>query len=96
MPKLELTKEKKAEMIPSLRRYFTENFDEELSDMKAGFLLDYIFAELAPVAYNQGVEDAQQYLLNAAQDLPGTCFQEPMTFWKTSGGGREVRRKPRS
>jgi len=34
--------------------------------------------EIAPFAYNQGVEDAQKYFLKTTEDLPGTCFQEPL------------------
>ena len=39
--------------------------------------------EIAPFAYNQGVEDAQKYIQRTTEDLPGTCFQEPLTHWKT-------------
>ena len=53
--------------------------------------------EIAPFAYNKGVEDAQKYFLRMTEDLPGTCFQEPMAYWKgqrsVSGA---VRRKPRA
>jgi uncharacterized protein (DUF2164 family) len=77
------SKDRKAEIVSSLRRYFAENLDCELSKMQAGFLLEYITNEVGPFAYNQGVEDAQKYFLRMTEDLPGTCFHEPMTFWKT-------------
>ena len=93
---LELSKEQREELKTSLRRYFTENLEEELSDMQAGFLLEYIASEIAPLAYNRGVEDAQKYLQQKLEDLPGTCFQEQLAFWKNSprNEAREVRRKP--
>lgn len=93
------SKEQKADLHHSLQRYFSENLDAELSEMQAGLLLGYIMEEIAPFAYNQGVEDAQRSMLRAAEELTGTCFQEPMTYWDAqrpgggSGGGR-VRRKP--
>ena len=80
------SKDQKAEIVTSLRRYFTENFDSNLSEMQAGFLLEYLMTEIGPFAYNQGVEDAQKYFLRMTEDLPGTCFQEPMTHWKTRKG----------
>lgn len=80
------SKDQKAEIVSSLRRYFTENLDSELSEMQSGFLLEYLMNEIAPFAYNQGVEDAQKYFLRAAEDLPGTCFQEPLTHWKPRKG----------
>jgi uncharacterized protein (DUF2164 family) len=89
------SKEQKLEIISSLRRYFTENLDSDLSEMQAGFLLEYFMNEIAPFAYNQGVEDAQRYFATITEDLPGTCFQEALTYWKTQKGtSRAVRRKP--
>jgi len=88
------SKDQKAEIVSSLRRYFTENLDSELSEMQAGFLLEYLMNEIAPFAYNQGVEDAQKYFLRTTEDLPGTCFQAPMMFWKSRKG--TVRRSPGS
>jgi uncharacterized protein (DUF2164 family) len=89
------SQEQKQEIVASLRRYFAEELDRELSDMQAGFLLEYFLREIAPFAYNQGVEDARKYFFRMTEDLPGACFEEPLTFWKTAkGGGRETRRKP--
>ena len=91
------SKEQKAEIVSSIQRYFAENLDRELSEMQAGFLLEYFMSEIAPFAYNQGVEDAQKYFIGAAGDLPGTCFHEALAYWKTQkGAGRAVRRKPES
>jgi uncharacterized protein (DUF2164 family) len=89
------SEDQKSAIVASLRRYFTENLDCELSAMQAGFLLEYIMSEIAPFAYNQGVEDAQRYFTTMTADLPGTCFQEALTYWKTQKGtARSVRRKP--
>lgn len=91
------SKDQKAEIAASLRCYFTENLDCDLSEMQAGFLLEYFMNAIGPIAYNKGVEDAQKYFLRMTEDLPGTCFQEPMTHWKNlkiaSGA---VRRKPKA
>jgi len=87
-----LSKDQKAEIVSSLRRYFTENLERDLSEMQAGFLLDYFTNEIAPFAYNKGVEDAQKYFLRMTEDLPGTCFQEPLTHWKSRKG--TARRQP--
>jgi len=91
---LPLSKEQKAEITASIRRFFSEKLDSELSEIQAGFLLDYFFKEIAPFAYNQGVADAQKYLLRTGEDLLGTCFQEPLTYWET--GTDSIRRKPES
>jgi uncharacterized protein (DUF2164 family) len=90
-----INKEQKQDVVESLKRFFTETLDAELSDLQAGFFLDYIMSEIAPFAYNQGVEDAQKFFASKVEDLPGTCFREALTYWKEQkSGARGVRRKP--
>jgi uncharacterized protein (DUF2164 family) len=91
---LPLSKEQKAETIESIRRFFSEKLELELSDLQAGFLLDYCWREIAPFSYNQGVTDAQKHLIRLSDDLPRTCFQEPLTYWQVAGSSDKVRRKP--
>ena len=91
-----LSKDQKAEITASINRFFSEKLDCELSEIQAGFLLDYFFQEIAPFAYNQGVADAQRFLLQTGEDLLGTCFQEPLTYWEDHAGAQGVRRKPES
>ena len=90
-----LSKEKEGEVIQSIVRFFAEKLNLELSDVQARLLLVYFFHEIAPFAYNQGVEDVQKQLVRLAEDLTGTCFQEPLTYWDTSVGSR-VRPKPQT
>lgn len=89
-----LTKEQKSEIVSSIQRFIASELNQDLSEIEAGFLLDYFLQEIAPFAYNQGVEDAQKYLAHRVEDLPGTCFEEPLTYWHTQRGSRVVRRKP--
>jgi uncharacterized protein (DUF2164 family) len=91
---LPMSKERKEEVIRSTQRFFAEKLEIELSELQAAFLVDYVFHEIAPFAYNQGVEDAQKHLVQLAEDLPGTCFQEPLTYWDAHDSSHVVRRKP--
>jgi uncharacterized protein (DUF2164 family) len=91
---LSLSKEQKAQVIGSIRRFFSDKLELELNDLQAGFLLDYFSAEIAPFAYNDGVADAQKFLLRLSEDLPSTCFQEPLTCWDADDKSQRVRRKP--
>ena len=77
----ELTKQQITEIIPSLRRYLKEELEMEISEMQTKFLLDYFWKEIAPFAYNKGVNDAQLYFQSKMDDLPGTCFEPELTFW---------------
>jgi uncharacterized protein (DUF2164 family) len=78
---LELTKEETERVVPSLQRYFREEFDQELSEMRARFLLEYFQKEIAPLAYNKGVKDAEQYFRTKTEDLTGICYEDPLTYW---------------
>jgi uncharacterized protein (DUF2164 family) len=91
---LSISKQQKAEVIGSIRRFFSEKLELELSELQAGFLLDYFSAEIAPFAYNEGVADAQNFLVRLCEDLSSTCFQEPLTCWDGDEKSPRVRRKP--
>ena len=91
---LSLSKEQKAETITSIRRFFSEKLELELSELQAGFVLDYFSAEIAPFAYKEGVMEAQKFLVRLSEDLPSTCFQEPLTYWDADDKSQRVRRKP--
>ena len=78
---LELNKEQVEAIVPSLQRYFREEFDVDLSELRAKLLLDYIQQEIAPFAYNRGVQDAENYFRARVEDLPATCFEDGLTYW---------------
>ena len=78
---LELTPQEFEQITPSLQKYFREELDQELSEMKARFLLEYFQKEIAPLAYNRGVKDAEQYFRTKTEDLTGICYEDPLTYW---------------
>jgi uncharacterized protein (DUF2164 family) len=79
---IELTKEETADVIPSLRRYFREELEHEISEMQAKFVLNYFLKEIAPFAYNRGVQDAERYFRGRVEDLSGICFEPALTYWR--------------
>ncbi len=78
---IELTKQEIADFIPSLQRYFREERDEELGELAAKLLLDYLLKEIAPYAYNRGVRDAEKYFRAKVEDLSALCFEDELTYW---------------
>lgn len=64
-----LDKEKRQEMISSIKNYFEKERDEELGDLAAGMILDFITEELANEFYNQGVNDAYKFMNVRCEDL---------------------------
>ena len=65
----------------SIKRYAAENLDEEIGDLKAGLMLDFILKEVAPSIYNQAIADAQAYFQARVVDLEAICYEEEFSYW---------------
>lgn len=78
---IELTKQETTEILPSLQKFFREELEVELSEMRARLVLNYFMTEIAPFAYNRGIGDAESFLRARVEDLPGSCYEQPLTYW---------------
>ncbi len=47
---IKLTKEDEERVIASIREFFDKELDQEIGDLKARLVLDYVLAEIAPFA----------------------------------------------
>lgn len=77
-----ITPQQHEEVRQSLKSYFSRELDQELGDLRARLLTDYVLHEIAPFAYNQGVHDAEAFFRRQLEDLAATCFEPPLTFWQ--------------
>ena len=66
-----IDKEKREDMINSIKGFFLDERDEDLGDLASSLILDFIIDELAPEFYNQGVEDSYKYMNDKLEDLLG-------------------------
>nr|WP_320160499.1 DUF2164 domain-containing protein [uncultured Methanoregula sp.] len=64
-----VTKERRDEMISEIKNYFLKERDEEIGDLAAGLIFDFIQERLAPEFYNLGVGDSHKYMGDAVEDL---------------------------
>lgn len=71
MPKVELTKEQKKQAIKDIRAYFASDRDEEIGDLAAELILDFIAEKLGPYFYNQAIIDIQKYMSEKVEDMYG-------------------------
>ena len=62
-------KERRADILYKLKAYFREERDEDLGDLAADLLLDFIGREIGPIFYNQGVKDAKAKTVTAFATL---------------------------
>lgn len=84
---IELTKQETEEAGASIRRFFREELEIELSEIQSGFVLKYFLKELAPHGYNRGVSDAERYFRSRVEELAAVCYEQPMTYWQKPAKG---------
>jgi uncharacterized protein (DUF2164 family) len=62
--------------VGALKAYSRDNLDDEIGDLKAGLLLDFILTELGPSIYNQAIADARTFFEERTSDLGAICFHD--------------------
>jgi len=65
----------------SIKRYFAENLEQDIGDLKAGLLLDFCVKEMGPCIYNQAITDARAYFQDRVADLEGVCYEKEFAYW---------------
>jgi uncharacterized protein (DUF2164 family) len=73
--RIRLSSERRTALVGAIQRYFSEEFDETLSEFRAERLLDFLVAELGPPIYNQGVRDASAYVAEKLIDIEGEVYE---------------------
>ncbi len=79
---LKLEKETEAYLLGSIKRFFAEEMEEDIGDLRAGLVLDFCIREVCPSVYNQAIADAQAYFQEKTDDLGGVKFEPEFDFWK--------------
>ena len=75
--------------VASIRRYFKDELDQDIGDLKAGLVLEFFIKEIAPSVYNGAISDAQTFLRDRVADLDGVCAVPEFAFWDAQA----IRRK---
>jgi uncharacterized protein (DUF2164 family) len=65
----------------SIRRYFLEELDVEIGDLKSTLVLDYILREIGPAIYNEAIGDARAFFDERAADLSAMCYHKEFPYW---------------
>lgn len=71
---VELSEERRSELVLRLQGFFLEQFEEELSEFRADHLLDFALEALGPQVYNQAVQDARGFMQRKLEDLEGEVW----------------------
>ena len=74
--RIRLTDERRERTLRSIRKFYAEALEQELSEFTAGRILDFFVKELGAPLYNQAIQDARKFLQEKLDDLD-VEFYEP-------------------
>ena len=77
----------KKQALASLKRYVSENLEQEIGDLKADLLLDFVLREIGPTIYNQAIADAKAFFQDRTGDLDAVCYQKEFSYWPKRSRG---------
>lgn len=69
MKEIKLTKDQQKTAVEELKNYFQTEKDEEITDLSATLLLDFILGNIGPYIYNQAIKDAQHFMGKQVEEL---------------------------
>lgn len=70
---IQLSEDDEKEVLDSLRDYMSKEFDVDIGNLPAKFLLDFIIETIGPKLYDQVVDDIEPWLYDRF-----TCILEDM------------------
>lgn len=85
---LTLTDNASAKAVASIKRYFAEQLDQEVGELQARLVLEFVLKEIGPSIYNAAIADAQVYLRERVADLEGACYEPEFGYWPRETGRR--------
>lgn len=67
--KIKLTKSEQEAMIREIKSFHLDERDEEIGDLAAMLILDFITDSLGKFYYNAGVRDAKSYIFEKLEEI---------------------------
>ena len=71
MKKFKLEKEVKEQIVIQVKKYFLDERDEEIGNLSAELLMDFMIKQVGPSIYNQAIKDAHALVSKKIEDLYG-------------------------
>jgi len=66
---LKLSPDSQERAVQKLKRYFSDELDQDIGGFEASFLIEFLAAEIGPQFYNQGLRDAHKLFSDKAEEL---------------------------
>ncbi|MGL4989856.1 MAG: DUF2164 domain-containing protein [Sarcina sp.] len=69
MKKFNISKQEEKQLINEIQLFFKNERGEDIGELFASIVLDFIIEKIGPSLYNQGVYDAHKFLNDSLDDL---------------------------
>lgn len=81
---IEFSKEEKAQIIPLIQQYLSEELDCEAGSFEAEFLLDFFSKQIGGFMYNRALTDVHALLDNHLDSISESIYtlEKPVSFIK--------------
>lgn len=79
---IEISPEARKQSIASIKRYFDEQLDTDIGDLKAEMMLGFVLKEIAPSVYNQAIQDAQTFVRDRVVEMDSSLFAREFGYWE--------------
>lgn len=78
---IKLKTEVEQQLVESLRRYWKQEEDEDLGELRARMFVKFVVQEFGPSIYNQAIQDAYGYIQEKAQEMEISCYEPEFSYW---------------
>jgi len=76
-----LNKDARSSAVTSIERYFQDELEEKIGNIRAAALLNFFLEEIGPSIYNQAVADVQERLLQRVTEVDIECHEDEFGYW---------------
>ena len=74
MKPIAFSKEEQADLIPRIKAFVAEELDQDIGDLQAGMLLDFMANTMGHAVYNRALYDAQALIAAKADEMAEILF----------------------
>ena len=72
MSEIKFSREEKERIVKKVETYFSNEFDQEIGNFEAEFLIDFFADEIGAYFYNRGLNDANSLFTEKVEELSYT------------------------
>lgn len=72
--KINISNDKKKIFIADIKDFFLQELEQEIGDLKADIILDFILEKIGPEIYNTAINDSRKWFRGKFEDVDADFF----------------------